>query len=113
VTHAEVINKLASEMCAATGHPDLAHIYRWYLRQALDIGINHFSPGSEEVLIQSISGAEIGRYNSIKAAAKVLNIDERNIHRVLKGKAKTAGGYRFVLAKDQDPDLGMPCLDTI
>ena len=54
MTHLEVINKLAGEMSRMTGEFDHIDVYRWYIRQALDIGINHFTKESEEIIMNKI-----------------------------------------------------------
>ena len=101
MTHMEVINKLSFEMLQITGDLDHIDTYRWFIRQALDIGINHFTKDSEEVIAMTRDGVERGRFKSLREASNVLGIDRRNIQHVLAGLNHTAGGYQFILNKDK------------
>ena len=41
------------------------------------------------------SGELVGSFGSVKEAARVLGVDESGIRRVLRGGAKSCGGYVF------------------
>jgi len=101
MTHMEVINKLAFEMVKVTGEIDHVNTYRWFIRQALDIGINHFTKDSEEIIAMTRNGVEKGRFKSIREASRCLGIHSRLIRFVLRGQHHTAGGYTFMLSKDK------------
>jgi len=100
MTHMEVINKLAGEMTRITGEIEHIDTYRWFIRQALDIGITHFTQNSEEVIAMTKAGVEVGRFKSVLDAEKKLGVRECNIHQVLSGSNHTAGGYIFIRSKD-------------
>ena len=88
-------------MVRVTGEIDHLNIYRWFIRQALDIGINHFTKDSEEVIAMTRAGVERGRFKSIREASRMLGIDYRQIQRVVTGRIQSAGGYIFILSKDK------------
>lgn len=101
MTTKQVINKLSLELAFQTGKMEDVAWYKKYIGMALSIGIDHFTKNMEEIVAMDHEGRELGRYNSIIEAGRKLGIRESNIHHVLAGRNPTAGGYKFILAKDQ------------
>ena len=116
MTQSEVINKLAMELAIAidldneNGIQDHTPVYRWFIRQALDIGTNHFTKDVEEVVMLSKEGEEVARYKGVIDASIKTGIRQGDISAVLTGVQHTAGGFKFMKAKDwelvprPDPD---------
>lgn len=90
------------EMALALGELDHLQTCRHYIQMALSIGLEHFSKDSQEIICMNYSGEELIRFKSIREAADKLGIDRRNISHVLEGTAHSAGGYKFILAKDKE-----------
>jgi|SRR3990172_1896292 len=116
MTHSQVIDKLAMEMAIAMdleeqqGIEDHTPTYRWFIRQALDIGTNHFTKDMEEVVMITKEGAEAARYKGVTDASHKTGIRQADISAVITGRQHTAGGFKFMKAKDwelvprPDPD---------
>jgi hypothetical protein len=102
MTQNEVINKLAMEEAVLLGDLDNLNTFRWFIRQALVIGIDHFSKDMEEIIQLTHFGEEVGRYKSLREAARETGIDRRNIHHVLVGQSHSAGGFLFIKANDKE-----------
>lgn len=102
MTQNEIINKLSMELAVKVGDFDNLNTFRWYIRQALAIGIEHFTVDMEEIIQLTHSGEEVGRYKSTREASNETGIDRRNIYHVLEGSAHTAGGFLFIRAKDKE-----------
>jgi len=101
MTREYVINKLTCELVIITGDTDNMVSYRKHIAMALDIGINHFTKDMEEVVALDKWGNETGRFKGVTDAAEKLGIPQPYISAVLSGQQHTAGGYRFIKAKDR------------
>ena len=102
MTQNEVINKLSMEMALAVGDMKYLETYRWYIRQALVIGCDHFSVDMEEIIQMDRNGVEIARYKSIGEASRKTGLFHSNISDVVNSKQHSAGGFLFVKTKDKE-----------
>lgn len=102
MTQAEVINKLSMEMAMALGDLETLQTCRTYIQMALSIGLEHFTKDSQEIICMNYSGEEIARFKSTREASLKLGVDRRNIDHVLRGCCQSAGGYKFMKAKDKE-----------
>jgi len=98
----EVINKLSHECCLAMGDFSYFKTIQIYIQMALSIGVEHYTKEMEEIVVTTHDGTEIGRYKSIVETSKQLGIFQEGISAVLNGRQQTAGGYKFMKAKDYD-----------
>jgi len=101
MTREYIINKLTCELVMLTGDTDSMSSYRKYIAMALDIGVNHFTKDMEEIIAMDKWGNELNRFKSTQDAAEKLGIYRQCITDVLIGRANTAGGLRFIKAKDK------------
>ena len=95
MTHDYVINKLTCELIVETGCPEHISAYRRKIRQALDIGINHFTKDMEEVIMMDRFGKEIERFKGVSDASAKTGVRQSDISSVLIGRQHTAGGFIF------------------
>jgi len=102
MTHNEVINKLSMELAVKIGDFDNLETFRWYIRQALVIGTEHFSVNMEEIVQMDGNGVELGRYKSIGEASRKTGLWHANISDVIRGKQHSAGGFIFIKSKDKE-----------
>lgn len=102
MTQDEVINKLSMEMAITVGDFDNLNTYKWYIRQALAIGIEHFTKDMEEVIQMDRFGEEIARYKGVTDASNKIGIRQGDISAVLNGVQHTAGGFIFMKTKDKE-----------
>lgn len=120
MTQTEVINKISkeaaeqlekivnikttesAELIELATDPEFVNAIKWFVRQALVIGTDHFTKNSEEIIALDMEGHEIGRYKNILEIEKVLGVKESNVHHVLAGRNHTAGGFMFIRSKDRD-----------
>jgi len=58
----------------------------------------------EVVAINPATGNIVDEFPSLSQASRELNIAVSNISKVIRGKARTAGGFRWFLSKDFSPD---------
>jgi len=104
MTQDQVIDALAREWILTRGGDlDDLQTARWYLRQALEIGISHFTKDMEEIVVLTRDGEEIQRYKGVTDCSVKMGIRQGDISSVLNGTQRTAGGFRFVKAKDYAP----------
>jgi hypothetical protein len=101
MTQNEVINKLSMEMALLTGDLDNLNTYRWFIRQALDIGINHFTKDMEEIIQMDRFGEELGRFKGVTDCSQKTGIRQSDISAVLTGVQHSAGGFLFMRSKDK------------
>ena len=101
MTHNEVIDKLAKEMILITGETDHLNTYRWFIRQALVIGVEHYTKEMEEIIAMDKWGGEQGRFKGVRDASEKLGIPRGNIYQVLEGRRPSAGGFRFIRNRDK------------
>ena len=101
MTHNEVITKLAKEMITVTGETDHYNTYCWFIRQALVIGIEHYTKEMEEIVAMDKWGGEQGRFKGVREASTKLGIPRGNIYQVLEGRRPSAGGFIFIRNKDK------------
>ncbi len=102
MTQNEVINKLSMELAIKVGDFDNLNTYRWYIRQALVVGIDHFTKDMEEVIQMDRFGVEIGRFKGVTDAANKTGIRQSDISAVLTGVQHTAGGFIFMKERDKE-----------
>ncbi len=100
MTQNEVIIKLSMEM-AKKLDADL-NTCMWFIRQALCIGIDHYTKDMEEVIQMDRDGEEIGRYKSVGDASLKTGIRQGDISAVLTGLQHTTGGFVFIKVKDKE-----------
>ena len=97
MTQAVVIQRLTAELLPQlTG--DVIHdepIVRRYMTMALDIGVNHFTPDMEEIMMISRDGVEIARFKGVTDASVKSGIRQGCISSVLSGIQHSAGGFLF------------------
>jgi len=89
----------------ATYSENAFHAYRTGLKKPYwtgKCGSNH--PRSKEVVRVTKDGSESTFYKSITEAAKLNNVTTGNIGRVLAGKRKTTGGYKWRYKKKLDSE---------
>lgn len=101
MTRNKVINKLTLELVLLTGDTENMATIRRYIGMALDVGINHFTKDMEEVVVLDIFGHELDRFKGVTDAADKMGIKQSYISAVLTGQQHTAGGFRFMKAKDK------------
>lgn len=89
---------------------------RTYLKRGSALGWNSYDPKIEsekgikkmakmnklQIVQLSINGEYIRSFNGIKEASKEVKTSDSNISCVLKGRTKTAGGYKWVYKEDYD-----------
>jgi hypothetical protein len=102
MTQNEVINKLSMELAVKVGDFDNLNTYRWFIRQALVIGIDHFTKDMEEIIQMNHSGVEITRYKGVLEASRKTGIRQGDISAVLTGVQHSAGGFIFMKSKDRE-----------
>lgn len=117
MTQNEVINKLSMEMFVLVKGKNLytnldqpltkedfddLNTYRWFIRQALTIGIDHFTKDMEEIIQMDLRGVEMERYKSTQEASDKTGIYRSCITDVIIGRAHSAGGFTFIKTKDKE-----------
>ena len=71
---------------------------RMYLEQAFAVGYNqakYRGQNKKPIMKMDKEGKMIAIYESIITAARANDLNRSTIHRVIKGKYKTAGGFRW------------------
>lgn len=101
MTQSEVINNLAMEEAVLLGDLDNLNTYRWFIRQALVIGIDHFTKDMEEIVQMDRFGEELGRYKGVTDASRKTGIRQGDISAVLTGIQHSAGGFFFMKSKNK------------
>jgi hypothetical protein len=102
MTQGEVINKLSMELAVKVGDFDNLETFRWFIRQALCIGIDHFTKDMEEVIQMDRFGVEIARFKGVTDCSNKTGIRQSDISAVLSGAQHTTGGFMFIKAKDKE-----------
>jgi hypothetical protein len=98
----EVVSKLSHECCLALGDFDHFQTVQAYIQMALCVGLEHFKKEMEEIVVLTHDGVEIGRYKSEMEASDKLGVHRESILAVANGRRYSAGGYRFMKARDFD-----------
>jgi hypothetical protein len=102
MTQSEVINKISMELAIKVGDFDNLDIFRWFIRQALVIGIDHFTQDMEEIVQMDHLGGEIARFKGVTDCSRKTGIRQGDISAVLTGVQHSAGGFLFIRAKDKE-----------
>lgn len=102
MTMTEVMDKLMAEYWQETGDSENYSTVRKYMQRALVVGMEHFDPSMSEIVALNQWGIEVGRYKSTIDASKKIGVCRQCIVKVINGRAVTAGGLKFVKAKDYD-----------
>lgn len=105
MTRYEVINKLAAEFVAATHHPEDLNAARWFIRQALTIGSEHFQVNMHEVIQLDKFGMELHRYKSTTEAWEKTGASRGHIRDVVEGRRHSAGGFGWKYAMDEQEHI--------
>jgi len=72
-------------------------------KHAYDIGINKFT--KRAVVQLDLDGNEIKKFESLKEAKQITGADDGRIANVCKGKAITAGGYKWKFANENPNEI--------
>jgi hypothetical protein len=102
MTQNEVINRLSLELAVKVGDFDNLNTYRWFIRQALVIGTDHFTRDMEEIVQMDQFGKEIDRFKGVTDCSRKTGIRQGDISAVLTGIQHSAGGFLFIKAKDKE-----------
>lgn len=90
------------ELAVKVGDYDNLNTYRWFIRQALCIGIEHFTKDMEEVIQMDRNGVELARFKGVTDASLKLGIRQSDISAVLTGVQHSAGGFLFMKERDKE-----------
>lgn len=92
----EVIDKLSLECCQTISHFDDYGTIRKYIQRAIVVGIEHFNPEMEEIIVTNQFGIEQHRFKSVKDTVDKLNLDRSSVLSVISGRRNMVKGLSFI-----------------